>query len=130
LTDVLKQAEEICEKARKFREEGALTVILPPGSYQALGNRMKLAGEYEKILPELTAYARGLEAALIDTRAQYLLWLDENPDGQAWDFDELTNEEQDRYRRDAIEGLKWEEPWISIQLREARNEIDRVRSTG
>jgi len=39
-----------------------------------------------------------LETALIDCRAEYLLFLDENPNAFAWDFDELSREAQDRYR--------------------------------
>jgi len=39
-----------------------------------------------------------LKATLIDCRAEYLMFLDENPNAFAWDFDELSREAQDRYR--------------------------------
>ena len=64
-----------------------------------------------------------LEATLIDCKAEYLLLLDENPNTFAWDFDELSREDQDRYRKDARDGLQIEEPIISIQLREAEARI-------
>jgi len=64
-----------------------------------------------------------LETALIDCRAEYLLFLDENPNAFAWDFDELSREAQDRYRKDARESLEIEEPLIAIQLREAEEQI-------
>lgn len=64
-----------------------------------------------------------LKATLIDCRAEYLLFLDENPNAFAWDFDELSREAQDRYRKDARESLEIEEPLIAIQLREAETKI-------
>ena len=64
-----------------------------------------------------------LEATLIDCRAEYLLLLDENPNTFAWDFDELSREDQDRYRKYARESLEIEEPIISIQLREAEFQV-------
>ena len=65
-----------------------------------------------------------LEIALIDCRAEYLLFLDKNPNSFAWDFDELSRETQDRYRKDARESLEMEEPLIAIQLRKAEVQID------
>jgi hypothetical protein len=64
-----------------------------------------------------------LKATLIDCRAEYLMFLDENPNAFAWDFDELSRETQDRYRKDARESLEIEEPLIAIQLREAETKI-------
>lgn len=64
-----------------------------------------------------------LKATLIDCRAEYLMFLDENPNAFAWDFDELSREAQDRYRKDARESLEIEEPLIAIQLREAETKI-------
>lgn len=72
---------------------------------------------------ELESENQKLKATLIDCRAEYLLFLDENPNAFAWDFDELSREAQDRYRKDARESLEIEEPVIAIQLREAEEQI-------
>ena len=72
---------------------------------------------------ELESENQKLKATLIDCRAEYLLFLDENPNAFAWDFDELSREAQDRYRKDARESLEIEEPLIAIQLREAETKI-------
>lgn len=72
---------------------------------------------------ELKSENQKLKATLIDCRAEYLLFLDENPNAFAWDFDELSREAQDRYRKDARESLEIEEPLIAIQLREAETKI-------
>ena len=58
----------------------------------------------------LKTHITELEVALIDCRAEYLLLLDANPNIEAWAFDELSQEDQDRYRKDAREGLEMEEP--------------------
>lgn len=42
---------------------------------------------------------------LLEQSIKYLLLLDANPDIAAWTFDELPREDQDRYRKDAKEGL-------------------------
>ena len=73
----------------------------------------------------LRSRAQKAEAAAIDDRAQYLLWLDANPDCKAWNFDELEQAKQEEYRKQAMESLKMEEPWAIIQLREARAEAAR-----
>ena len=72
---------------------------------------------------ELESENQKLKATLIDCRAEYLMFLDENPNAFAWDFDELSREAQDRYRKDARESLEIEEPVIAIQLREAEEQI-------
>lgn len=68
-----------------------------------------------------------LEVALIDCRAEYLLLLDANPDIAAWTFDELPREDQDRYRKDAKEGLAIEEPIMVIQLQEAEAQVTTLK---
>ena len=69
--------------------------------------------------------AQKAEAAAVDSRAQYLLWLDLNPECAAWNFDELEPAEQEKYRQQAAESLEMEEPWAIIQLREAGAEAAR-----
>jgi len=64
-----------------------------------------------------------LEAAVVDGRAQYLLLLDCNKDCTAWNFDELFEEDQNTLRRLAWISLKMEEPWVYVQLREAREQV-------
>jgi len=69
-----------------------------------------------------------LEAAVVDDRAQYLLFLDCNPDCTAWNFDELLEEDQNTLMRQAWISLKMEEPWAYVQLREAREKIKRLEA--
>ena len=74
------------------------------------------------------ARIKELEAAVVDGRAQYLLFLDCNPDCTAWNFDELLEEDQNTLRRQARISLKMEEPWVYVQLREAREQIKRLEA--
>jgi len=69
------------------------------------------------------ARIKELEAAVVDGRAQYLLFLDCNPDCTAWNFDELLEEDQNTLRRQARIILEMEEPWAYVQLREAREQV-------
>lgn len=59
-----------------------------------------------------------LRVQLIESRAEYLNTIDENPGCSAWTFDELSEERQDELRRDAASSLGMEEPRAFIQLRE------------
>lgn len=59
-----------------------------------------------------------LKAALVDSRAEYLHTLDENPECSAWNLNELSLEEQRVYRRQAVESLEFEEPLMMLQLEE------------
>lgn len=74
------------------------------------------------------ARIKELEAAVVDGRAQYLLFLDCNPDCTAWNFDELLEEDQNTLRRQARISLKMEEPWVYVQLREDREQIKRLEA--
>jgi len=69
------------------------------------------------------ARIKELEAAVVDGRAQYLLLLDCNQDCTAWNFDELSEEDQNTLRRQARIILEMEEPWAYVQLREAREQV-------
>ena len=69
-----------------------------------------------------------LEADRIEARAQYLLFMNDNPGCIAWNFDELDETEQDALREQARYMLELEEPWAYIQLREAREQIKRLEA--
>lgn len=72
---------------------------------------------------ELKTQITKLKAALIDCRAEYLLILNANPNIVAWNFDELSREDQDSYRKDAQKSLKFEESIMAIQLSEAEAQV-------
>jgi len=80
---------------------------------------------------EISAQAariKELEADRIEARAQYLLFMNDNPGCIAWNFDELDETEQDALREQARYMLELEEPWAYIQLREAREQIKRLEA--
>ena len=77
----------------------------------------------DRHIESLEARIKELEAAVVDGRAQYLLFLDCNPDCTAWNFDELLEEDQNTLRRQARIILEMEEPWAYVQLREAREQV-------
>jgi hypothetical protein len=60
---------------------------------------------------------------LIDSRAEYLNTIDKNPGCSAWTFDELSGEDQSLLREQACESLKFEEPLLFIQYKEANKYI-------
>ncbi|MFA5380282.1 MAG: hypothetical protein WC455_31260, partial [Dehalococcoidia bacterium] len=68
------------------------------------------------IWPELVAEIKRLQAALVDSRAEYLTTLDENPACSAWTFDEQSPERQSELRKRACITLGMEEPVIFMQL--------------
>ena len=72
---------------------------------------------------ELKTQITKLKAALTDSRAEYLLILDTNPNIVAWNFDELSRKDQDSYRKDAQKSFKFEESIMAIQLSEAETQI-------
>jgi len=72
---------------------------------------------------ELKTQITKLKAALTDSRSEYLLILDTNPNIVAWNFDELSREDQDSYRKDAQKSLKFEESIMAIQLSEAETQV-------
>ena len=74
------------------------------------------------------ARIKELEADRIEARAQYLLFLNDNPGCIAWNFDELEETQQDALREQARYMLELEEPWAYIQLREAREQIKRLEA--
>ena len=76
---------------------------------------------------DLLAETRRLEAALIQSRMEYLHTIDANPGCSAWDLDELSEEEQKIYREHAIHNLAIEEPLAYIQLDEAKKEAAKWR---
>lgn len=90
--------------------------------------------ELDKAISDLAGIAakdariKELEAAVVDGRAQYLLLLDCNQDCTAWNFDELDETEQDALREQAQYMLEMEEPWVYVQLREAREQIKRLEA--
>ena len=71
----------------------------------------------------LTTKIKELEADRIEARAQYLLFMNDNPGCIAWNFDELDETEQDALREQARYMLELEEPWAYVQLREAREQV-------
>ena len=86
----------------------------------------RLEEQIEALVIQKSAKAariKELEAAVVDGRAQYLLFLDCNPDCTAWNFDELLEEDQNTLRRQARIILEMEEPWAYVQLREAREQV-------
>ena len=74
------------------------------------------------------ARIKELEADRIEARAQYLLFMNDNPGCIAWNFDELDETEQDALREKARYMLELEEPWVYVQLREAREQIKRLEA--
>ena len=64
--------------------------------------------------------------SLVDMLAEYYLFLDSNPEAIAWNFDELSEEDQNQYRKDAVESLKIQEPWAMVQLEECRVMLAKV----
>ena len=83
---------------------------------------------WDKDAVEKDARVQELEADRIEARAQYLLFLNDNPGCIAWNFDELDETEQDALREQARYTLELEEPWAYIQLREAREQIKRLEA--
>lgn len=83
---------------------------------------------WDKDAVEKDARVQELEADRIEARAQYLLFLNDNPGCIAWNFDELDETEQDALRELARYTLELEEPWAYIQLREAREQIKRLEA--
>jgi hypothetical protein len=79
-------------------------------------------------IASLNARIKELEADRIEARAQYLLFMNDNPGCIAWNFDELDETEQDALREQARYMLELEEPWAYIQLREAREQIKRLEA--
>jgi hypothetical protein len=67
--------------------------------------------------------------ALIDSRAEYLNTLDQNPNCSAWNLDELTPEEQNDLRRQACETLEIEEPVLMYQFEEQAKLIKNLEKT-
>ena len=85
------------------------------------------AGAAERVYLEAMmvkdARIKKLEADRIEARAQYLLFMNDNPGCIAWNFDELDETEQDALREQARYMLELEEPWAYVQLREAREQV-------
>lgn len=78
---------------------------------------MNRSSDSNKILQEHIDY---LEARSIDVLAEYYLLLDINPNAAAWTLDELSEEDQHKYRQEAMDSLKIWEPWVMVQLEECR----------
>jgi hypothetical protein len=97
--DLIKKAEDICRKLDGF-------------PVRSLDN----IKDSEMTFRQLVAEIKRLQAALIDSRAEYLNTIDENPDGTAWTFDEQSAERQAELRHDACQSLAMEEPIILMQL--------------
>lgn len=81
------------------------------------------SSDRNKILQEHIDF---LEMSLVDMLAEYYLFLDLNPDAEAWKLDELSEEDQNQYRKDAVESLKFKEPWAMVQLEECRVMLAKV----
>jgi len=79
--------------------------------------------DLDKEIAAKDARIKELEADRIEARAQYLLFMNDNPGCIAWNFDELDETEQDALREQARYMLELEEPWAYVQLREARELI-------
>ena len=116
--DIMSQAELQCNplKTEGCGDAQATALVL----MQSLGR--------SALFPQLLAEAKKWKAKAIEERAQYLLFLDCNPDCTAWNFDELLEEDQNTLRRQAWISLKMEEPWVYVQLREAREQIKRLEA--
>ena len=61
---------------------------------------------------KLESQLQQCKEALIWSRAEYLHTLDTNPDCSAWDLDELSEEEQEKYKEDAKKSLAYEGFWF------------------
>ena len=84
--------------------------------------------DLDKEIAAKDARIKELEADRIEARAQYLLFMNDNPGCIAWNFDELDETEQDALREQARHMLELEEPWAYVQLREARELIKRLEA--
>ena len=138
-SDILERAKAIHEKYAS-RDESIDEVfqahlaadLLPELIAEVERRRAALAHELDlrdRHIESLEARIKELEADRIEARAQYLLFMNDNPGCIAWNFDELSEEDQDRYRKDALVSIGMEEPWALIQLREARARIKELEVT-
>ena len=69
-------------------------------------------------IQEKDARIKELSAALIDSRALYLLLLDVYPESPGWNLDDQEPDVQSSIRKQACESLAMEEPLMLLQLRE------------
>jgi len=136
--EVLSRAEEACEKLESKDEsvdrhywQAVAGDQLP----QLLAEIERLRADQDAIMAawdkdavEHDARIKELEADRIEARAQYLLFMNDNPGCIAWNFDELDETEQDALREQARYMLELEEPWAYVQLREAREQIKRLEA--
>ena len=130
--------EDILEKAKAADPEtlavldwGALRDLISELIAEVERLRAALAHELDlrnRHIESLEARIKELEADRIEARAQYLLFMNDNPGCIAWNFDELDETEQDALREQARYMLELEEPWAYIQLREAREQIKRLEA--
>lgn len=84
--------------------------------------------EKENRIEELLKKNQKLKIALIDSRAEYLNTLDQNPGCSAWNMDELTPKEQNELRRQACESLEMEEPVLMYQFEEQTKQIEELKA--
>lgn len=82
---------------------------------------------YNEIIGEQEREIEELKLKLIQSRAEYLNTLDENPDCSAWTLDELPIEKQIILMRDATETLKIEEPLLMIEMIEKDKQIQKLK---
>ena len=100
------------------------------------GFRFISQGEFNKIMlqekdnriEELLEENQKLKIVLIDSRAEYLNTLDQNPNCSAWNLDELSLEEQNELRRQACETLEMEEPVLMYQFEEQAKKIKELEA--
>ena len=137
-SDILERAKAIHEKYAS-RDESIDEVfqahlaadLLPELIAEVERRRAALAHELDlrdRHIESLEARIKELEADRIEARAQYLLFMNDNPGCIAWNFDELDETEQDALREQARYMLELEEPWAYIQLRKAREQIKRLEA--
>lgn len=84
--------------------------------------------EKDKQIADQDVRIKELEAALIDSRALYLLLLDVCPEAPGWNLDDQDSDTKDRIRKRACESLAMEEPLILLQLREQMALIEKLEA--
>ena len=129
--DILERAKAVVGKCHLVRETELLLpeLIAEVERLRSLNESlMENGNDLRTRCQKAEARIKELEADRIEARAQYLLFMNDNPGCIAWNFDELDETEQDALREQARYMLELEEPWAYIQLREAREQIKRLEA--
>ncbi len=135
LSDAVAEIERLQEENKELDE--SLTAAYLLGSHtreQKMAARIK---ELDKIIEDMgddfvcqmksqDAKIAKLEAALVDSRAEYLHILDANSGCSAWDLDELPDDVRRTYREQAQYLLEMEEPLMMLELEKNAAYIKRL----